>query len=544
MKFDPKKLPFWVNLVSILINALGATLTFVYFRFIEFGLQTDKFTDALANSPSFFFMVVGLLSALISVTVVKFFRPIWRELSSAPDEMEPDRLSRLVGRLINLPFAVALLSLIGWLGAGIIYGFFPEIHRTVLSQNWRPELRLFFGIVFVGAPFTVLTIFFVLEWMLRNWIRQLFPSRLLTSLPHSVKTNVLRKMIFVSVFVGSTPVSVVSYVTLSQIHEVGAGNQTISSFISHMPVVIGFLLILAVVVSIGLSIFMARSVSEPLQQTRAAMESIRNGDLEACVPVLSNDEIGFIAEGFNRMVQGLRERDFIRQTFGSYLSPDVVTEILKSPEGINLGGELREVTILVSDLRGFTSLSASLPPHVVVGALNLYLEKMVNIILNHGGTVDEFTGDGILAFFGAPTHLADSQIRAVQCAVRMQREMAAVNTELSNATRATYPLNDGFGAQTSLEESLERFLPLKMGIAINCGTLILGNIGCEKRKKYGAVGTPINIAFRVEKVTGGGEIIITQEVYRRVEEVFETVPVPKVKLKGINDLITLYKVEI
>ena len=85
---------------------------------------------------------------------------------------------------------------------------------------------------------------------------------------------------------------------------------------------------------------------------------------------------------------------------------------------------------------------------------------------------------------------------------------------------------------------------MKMGIAINFGTLILGNIGCEKRKKYGAVGTPINIAFRVEKVTGGGEIIITQEVYRRVEEVFETVPVPKVKLKGINDLITLYKVDI
>ena len=115
---------------------------------------------------------------------------------------------------------------------------------------------------------------------------------------------------------------------------------------------------------------------------------------------------------------------------------------------------------------------------------------------------------------------------------------------LINVLGATYPLNDGFGAQTSFEESLERFLPLKMGIAINCGTLILGNIGCEKRKKYGAVGTPINIAFRVEKVTGGGEIIITQEVYRRVEEVFETVPVPKVKLKGINDLITLYKVEI
>ncbi len=238
-------------------------------------------------------------------------------------------------------------------------------------------------------------------------------------------------MVLVSALIGTIPVSMVSYTTLRQICEIQAGRQDISSFVSQMPVVIGFLLFLAVSGSLVLSLLVTKSVSRPLRKAGCAMEKIREGNLDVEIPVVSNDEIGVMMEGFNRMVEGLRERDSIRDTFGSYLSPDVVTQILRSPEGVNLGGELKEVTILVSDLRRFTSSTANLRPESVLKLVNLYLEKMVDVVISHGGIIDEFTGDGILAFFGAPRGLADSQAAAVKCAMEMQGRMPELNRELA-----------------------------------------------------------------------------------------------------------------
>ena len=119
----------------------------------------------------------------------------------------------------------------------------------------------------------------------------------------------------------------------------------------------------------------------------------------------------------------------VRETFGRYLSEEVVAEILKSPGGVDLRGELREITILVSDLRGFTPLSERLPPQAVLEIINRYLERMTDIIIRHEGTIDEFTGDGILVFFGAPRMLPDHAGRAVACALEMQEALSKLNTE-------------------------------------------------------------------------------------------------------------------
>ncbi len=529
-------------LTSVLVNLVGATVTYVYFAIVESGLTRVTAGSELLASPYLFILVMLVVSTLCTVISIGRFRYGQLRPGSEEEDGRPDQQQARVGRIVNLPLTVASTSLLGWVAAGIIYGLAPPFLLSGSPYPWTEGLRVFAGIIFVGAPFTTATLFLLLEWVLRDRIIRSYQPHVLDRIPPSVRINVLPKMLLVSLVIGVVPVTVVSVVTLSRIYEVLLHRQSMAGFLAHMPGVIGFLLVLAVLVAVGLSVLVARSVSEPLRTVGEAMDRIRTGDLDVSIPVVSNDEIGRVSEGFNRMVGGLRDRDFIRDTFGSYLSPEVVAEILESKDGVNLGGELRHITILVSDLRGFTPLSAAFPPEVVVTVLNRYFEKMVHIIRNHEGTIDEFTGDGILAFFGAPRLLPDSEISAVRCATAMQKTMPQLNRELADIEHnhdgplhlSTRPTDGG---------NLSRSLPtLEMGIAINSGSLIVGNIGCPERKKYGAVGSPINVAFRMEKKSGPGEILISPAVRAEAGDSVTTVPVENVILAGIQNPITLYKV--
>jgi adenylate cyclase len=208
---------------------------------------------------------------------------------------------------------------------------------------------------------------------------------------------------------------------------------------------------------------------------------------------------------------------FIRQTFGRYLSDDVVNTILESPEGLKLGGEKRLVTIMMTDLRGFTAIGERLPAETVVAMLNIYLEEMTEIILKYQGTIDEFIGDAILAVFGAPVQRDNDARRAVACALEMQLTMTRVN---QRNHEAGYP-------------------EVQMGIGINTGELVVGNIGSSKRTKYGVVGRAVNIASRVESYTVGGQVLIAETTLAacgpilRIDDQMEVMP------KGVKKPITI-----
>ena len=221
-----------------------------------------------------------------------------------------------------------------------------------------------------------------------------------------------------------------------------------------------------------------------------------------------------------RFIREERERHFIRATFGRYLSKEVVEELLGSPEGLKMSGESRQVTFLVSDLRGFTSLSSRLSPHEIINILNNYFEPMVEIIARYRGTVDELQGDGILVFFGAPLSASDDTERAVACAIEMQNAMPGIN-----------------------EVQRQRNLPeLSMGIGINTGEVVVGNIGSEKRTKYGAVGSPINTTYRIESHTIGGQILISPTTYQKIQSRLLIQDTTEVRFKGIDQPMTLYDV--
>jgi len=216
-----------------------------------------------------------------------------------------------------------------------------------------------------------------------------------------------------------------------------------------------------------------------------------------------------------------RSERFIRATFGRYLSDDIVSEILESPEGLELGGDLREVTIMMSDIRGFTTLSEHLPPQKVVQLLNRYLGKMTEIILDFKGTIDEFLGDAVLAVFGAPRKGDDDAERAVRCAIAMQEAMKNIN-----------------------EQNLADGLPeLTMAIAINTGTVVAGNIGSERRAKYGFVGHEMNVTSRIEDIAKPNQILISASTLDKLPASYEVGDSQSVSAKGIKENVVVYTIK-
>jgi len=222
----------------------------------------------------------------------------------------------------------------------------------------------------------------------------------------------------------------------------------------------------------------------------------------------------------DKNVELARAHELVRRAFGRYVSEEVAASILQSPEGLELGGEEREVTILMSDLRGFTALAARLSPREVIEFLNLYLEAMVDVISRYEGTIDEIIGDAILIIFGAPVACADHAAKAVACGLAMQLAMAEVNQRLT--------------AKGAAE--------LEMGIGIHTGTVIVGNIGSLRRTKYAAVGSNVNLAGRIESFTTGGQLLISESTREKIKSPLRIDGRFQVEPKGATHSLQLHEI--
>jgi class 3 adenylate cyclase/HAMP domain-containing protein len=222
-------------------------------------------------------------------------------------------------------------------------------------------------------------------------------------------------------------------------------------------------------------------------------------------------------------VQDLTERaraELLEKMFGRYLSQEVMDTMIENPDAINLGGEKRQVTIMLTDLRGFTALSERLEPEQVVQILNTYFEVMVDVVLQYNGSISEITGDSLLVIFGAPQQMPDRAQRAVACAIAMQNAMADVR-----------------------KQNLAQGLPeLEMGIGLNEAEVIVGNIGSKRRSKYGVVGSGVNMTSRIESYTVGGQILVSESVRKEAGEVLRIDDQMEVHPKGAETPFTIYNV--
>jgi adenylate cyclase len=275
-----------------------------------------------------------------------------------------------------------------------------------------------------------------------------------------------------------------------------------------------------VAAAVGLSVFAANSVATPLSHVETAMAAVERGQLDTRCPVVVNDEIGAVAEGFNHMVQGLRERERVTETFGKYVTPEVRDEILAGR--VSTEGELVDVTVLFADLRDFTPWVEATEPREVVRDLNGYFTEMEQAIRAHGGLLLQFIGDEIEAVFGAPLPRPDHAAQAVRAATEMRRRLRAWNAARVEGGKPT----------------------LRHGIGIHTGTVLAGNIGSAERLSYALVGDAVNLASRIQGLTKDFvvDILISDATRARLGTAFAVEELPAVKVKGRSVETSVFKV--
>lgn len=247
---------------------------------------------------------------------------------------------------------------------------------------------------------------------------------------------------------------------------------------------------------------------------------VATGDYGEPLPVTSRDEIGQLTLSFNDMIAGLQERDFVSNTFGRYVDPDIARELLSRPEASRMGGVKREVVILFADVRGFTPLAEILSPEAIIHLVNRHFARMIEVIQTHRGIIVDFLGDAILAFFDPLDGPMEPVVqRALNSALRLQKAI-----EAENLAEPGHPA-------------------LHLGIGLHAGEVVVGNIGSESRAKYGIIGAPVNLTHRIQGQAQGGEVVVSEMVFHHIENMVAVKRSFETTLKGIAHPVTLYAVE-
>jgi len=218
--------------------------------------------------------------------------------------------------------------------------------------------------------------------------------------------------------------------------------------------------------------------------------------------------------------QDLLRQERIREAYCRFLPEHLAERVISQPDAVRLGGSRQYVTALFSDLRGFTALAETLAPEAAVDLLNDFFTEMTRIIFRYGGTLDKYLGDGLLAVFGAPLSDPTDAIRAVRCAIEMQLALEELGSEWQRQSRPDIP----------------------MGIGVNSGEVLAGNVGSPRRMEYTVIGDTINVAARLTASAGPGEILLGESTSQQISSQVATEPLPPLPLKGKREPARVYRV--
>jgi adenylate cyclase len=502
--------PFlWITIVG---NLLGAIVAFLYFRVVDYAATTrPKLTTMeVAYSLVIFAVLVGVGTWLSRRWALPLGRVAELDRLPAPEA----RLARQ--RALFFPYFLAGITFTAWVLAGLIWGVLLRLPLTV-----HEALRQIFGTTVIAGGVTTAFIFFAGERVWRRRLPEFFPAGDLSSVTGVPRLAVRVRLIAISLLIGVVPLAVLGMLAYTRALDLlGADPATADGIVDGLRVNILFLLAVGVAAAIGLSIFVANSVAGPLKDVETAMAEVERGRLDGHCAVVSTDEIGAVAEGFNRMLHGLRDREMVKETFGRYVTPEVRDEILAGR--ISGEGELKDATILFADLRDFTPWVEATEPHQVVRELNEYFTEMAEAIRDHQGLVLQFIGDEIEAVFGAPVAHEGHAKLAVGAALDMRRRLAAWNARREATGKPRF----------------------RHGIGIHTGTVLAGSIGGAERLSYALVGDPVNLASRIQNLTKEFkvDILISDATRRRLDGSVPVEELPAVHVKGRVEDVTVYKV--
>ncbi|HYY74604.1 MAG TPA: adenylate/guanylate cyclase domain-containing protein, partial [Solirubrobacterales bacterium] len=461
------------------------------------GLFSFYYNASFDDYMKILVVALALTGTAVIITLVRTFplmRPIKEWLAGARDRESTQRAwsaavclpLNLIRRDLWVPIGVAIIPACIW---AVI----------VLDLSWPAFFPLLAGSL-VALGYSAVLHYLILEAGMRPVLLDVNSHDLAPRLSAEISAIPMR----VRLMTALPLINLITGLVVAAFTSGGGGGAALGADVLVAVAV-------ATTISLELTVLFSKSILRPIADLQRATEAVRQGRYDASMPVTTGDELGELAASFNQMVQGLAERERIREAFGTYLDSAVAEYILSegfSEEGIEL-----EVSILLCDVRDFTSFARSAEAKEVVARLNELFEVVVPIVNRHGGHVDKFVGDGLLAVFGAPEPYPDHAGRAVRAACEMARFV-----------------NDGGGG------------PLTIGVGVNTGRVIAGSIGGGGRLNFSVIGDAVNVVSRVEAATRevGEDVLITEATARQLGPGIEAVSCGEHALKGIAEPLALY----
>ncbi len=515
-----------ISLLLVAGNILGACSTFFYFRFFLPPIQNQS---AIPGYYDVLFFLAGtsvLILLGFGMFKIKSGNTLYAVAKGQQDisEFDPSMVHHLQRGALQYPFVVTVISFLIWNLAGFIFGFMQPVITAKMFNLATPDLvlclRQFLGIILLGGGVTCMVLFFVLENAWRPHIPMFFPQGHLNRVKHGFKISVRKRFLVVTLGIILIPFPIIATTIVFKIQQLHLADAiTRSDLISSLYWELFFISMDSLAIASILAYFLAKSISTPLLQIKRAIKAVENNDLDTRVEIMSNDELGDVAQGINDMILSLNESQRERDSFGRYMGKEIRDEIMSGR--ISMEGEMKRVTLLFSDLRNFTGLVEKNHPRQVVKILNQYFNEMTLAVKDHKGLILQYVGDEIEAVFGAPVGFEDHPEMAVQTALEMRKRLIALNQNLEK----------------------QGFEPLEHGIGIHSGAVLAGNIGSQERMSYALVGDTVNTASRIEGLTKTYEtdIILSQTTHNLLIGSYVTKQLEPVKVKGKDEGLIIYK---
>jgi adenylate cyclase len=438
-------------------------------------------------------LVYPLLGAVGVWLLLSLRRPFREQMQGGM--ADAGRRLRAQRRVINLPWWVVGLAAVGW-------GLCTPVFLYALSRSPEPldpmlyaQLPISFAI---SGMIAITHGFFAVELVSQRLLYPVFfrdaqPART----PGAFALSLRARGILLAVSAGVCPIVSLLLLTLVPRPE---ENITFALSVGGLGIALG----------LTTAWLLGRLVTDPVDELRRATRAVAAGDLSVKIADLRADEFGQLIDGFNTMVTELREKRRIEEDFGRHVGERVARQILARAGG--LGGSEEELTIMFVDIRNFTARSETASPERAVEVLNVFLSEMVDVIERHGGIVNKFLGDGLMAMFTEWTGGVDHADAAVAAGREMLQRLEGINGRLRGAGE----------------------LPLAIGIGIHTGRAVVGSIGSPRRMEYTAIGDTVNVASRVESLTKvvGAPLLLTEATRRAMRGVAPLEPLPAQQVKG------------
>ncbi|TWU60660.1 Adenylate cyclase 1 [Rubripirellula tenax] len=493
----------------LVANAIGSLFNVLYNRNQIFPILSDAQRIRFDDCVLWFNVLIYPIAVLCFVLPLVWVRPVYRDLL-ARNPVSTDLLRRAQRVVVNLPWWFLLVASLGWLSCIPVF---------ITSLYVLPEPLL--GVVIahlvtsflIAAMIAVTHSFFAVELAIQH---ALFPvvfssedptiETMPASVPGIIPLNItLRGVLWTVSSVVSPVISLVLILLLPD-------DENLAPWFA---VAVG---VVAIAFGFATSWMLGKLVVRPVQQLRRAASEVEAGNLDIHIDLLCADEFGHLINSFNSMVEGLRQREHLQQTFGRHVGQEAARQIIR--QGDQLTGREQVITVMFVDVRNFTQYSSNHSPSEVVSALNVFFREAVECVESHGGMVNKFLGDGFMAIFGVGANTQRHAQDAVDSAMALR---ACVQQSTSLFHDAGWD-------------------DLQIGIGINTGPAVVGSIGSPKRQEYTAIGDTVNVAARVEAATklAGHNLLITESTKSALVDASAWIPLPPQLVKGKDQPLRLF----